>query len=156
MPFTVEVVACDINAFYADFVDTVAISPARENAVIGVTDFVIGTDTPMTFAFTFGDFDVVQSSGCEAAYAMEYQLFVDGSDVSLSPPDWVAAFDPEVASVTVEFFDLAALGSYSLTIKGELMTNPSTRISASVIDFTFNVLADPCLLDITLLPALIP
>ena len=155
-PFTVEIVACDINAFYADSVDTMIVSPARQDKVIGQTGFVIGTDSPMTFDFTFSDFDVVQNTGCETAYTMEYLLFVSGADVTLSPPSWVSVFDPTLPSVTVEFFDITALGAYTLTVKGELQTNPLARVSATQIDFTFDVLVDPCLLELGLLPPVIP
>ena len=93
-PFTVEVIACDIAAFYADSVDTVAISPVRQSTVIGVTNFVIGTDPGMSFDFTFGDFDVAQSTGCEAAFVTKYMLLVSGTDMTQSLPAWISAFDP--------------------------------------------------------------
>lgn len=99
----------------------------------------------MTFDFTFSDYDVAQSDGCEAAYSIEYSLFVSSVDVTQSLPAWVTAFDPALPSVTVEFFDLGALGTYSFTVKGELQLNPTPQVSATQIDFTFDVVADPCI-----------
>ena len=119
-PFTVEVKACDITAFYADSVDSVTILPVRESTTIGVTNFVIGSDPEITHTFTFSDFDVAQNDGCELLYPLKYKLFFEGVDISQSLPDWVSAFDPALPSVTISFVDTTALGSFTLSVKGEL------------------------------------
>ena len=46
--------------------------------------------------------------------------------------------------MTVEFIDVGALGAYTLTVKAELQLNLATKVSATQIDFSFDVLADPC------------
>lgn len=104
-----QINSCEITAFYAETLDAVAISPAREDKVVGPTKTIATTDN-FTFAFTFGDFDVVQSSGCEATYQLTYLLFYQGVDVTQSLPAWVSNFDPTVPTVSVKFLDESDLG----------------------------------------------
>ena len=46
--------------------------------------------------------------------------------------------------MTIEFIDVGALGAYTLTVKAELQLNSAPKVSATQIDFSFDVIVDPC------------
>lgn len=71
IPFTVDLISCDVTGFYADSIENIAISPSRQTGILA-TDYVL-LDI-VTFVATFDDLITSQGTSCASVYEKTYSL----------------------------------------------------------------------------------
>ena len=80
IPFSVKIVDCAVNGFF------VTNAAASRTDIVEMLTLVLGVDPNLTLGFSFADFDVTGTAGCEGELLQEYEIKVDGV---VMDPSWL-------------------------------------------------------------------